>query len=244
MEENIQLNDIHQNPNGFFETILVEKGQVVNYENHLNRMNKGIIHYKLDNSILPGIEDINRLLFLNLAEHARLKIVVIVEKEIIVVMEVHPYEKTEGPYTLLLDDQSFVLGNPELALLEQGLKPLNYHKYRSKTQMATKLGCWDTLIHTDNNILETGKANIYFNINDQWYTPDNSVVQGTIRAKLIDEKRVIPRSITIGKLIEVRGILVSNALIGLVPVKEIIETDGSILWKSEMVNLDKELRLP
>lgn len=244
MEEDVKFDDIHQKQEGFFETILVEKGRVINYENHLKRMNKGLSHYKLDISILPKLEEINRLLYLNLAENARLKIAVLVEDEIKVIMEVQPYNKIEGPYTLLFPDQSIELESSELEILEQGLKPLNYHKYRSETELALKLGYWDTVIHRGNNILETGRANIYFNINDQWYTPDKSVVQGTIRKKLIEEKRVISKSISINEMNKVIGISVSNALIGIVPVKEIIKTDGPVMWKSKIINLNDELRSP
>lgn len=75
--------------------------------------------------------------------------------------------------------------------------------------------CDDILIIKNGCITDSYLANVVFWDGAHWYTPDTPLLQGTMRARLLDEGRVIPRRIKPGDLEKFEQVRLINAMNGL-----------------------------
>jgi 4-amino-4-deoxychorismate lyase len=71
----------------------------------------------------------------------------------------------------------------------------------------------EVIIVKNNKITDTTYANIAFLKGSQWFTPDEPLLKGTMRAYLIRKKKIIPRSILLTDLKEFSQLKVFNAMI-------------------------------
>ena len=97
------------------------------------------------------------------------------------------------------------------------------HKYADRTaldQLTSKRhGADDVLIVQDGYITDTSIANIAFYDGETWYTPTKPLLEGTTRARLIDEKQLIIRPIKVDDLKHYQGFALLNAMIGFQAIK-------------------------
>lgn len=228
---------------GFFETILIENGKLQRFTLHEKRLHKGLKYYGLNNSVLPSREDIEKLLLVNLAETARLKITVVVARNPIACMQVFPYNKTKHPITLLLMEEDQI-NDKLLNVINAGVKPLNYELYATLTKTAVEFGHWDTVGVRNNIVTEGGRSNIYVLLQGKWYTPKQNVVQGTIRSILLARQKVKLKNISLTELLNADAICVSNALIGIQQVTQLSRANQAI-WETSKneVLVNKDINL-
>ena len=83
----------------------------------------------------------------------------------------------------------------------------------------------DILIVKAGLVTDTTIANIAFLRDGRWYTPQHPLLEGTTRARLLKEGRLIPAKITPDDIPRYEGFALLNAMIGFFPVK-----NGRILF--------------
>ncbi len=79
--------------------------------------------------------------------------------------------------------------------------------------------CDDVLITQDGELKDTTIANIALYINNRWLTPQNPLLQGTTRARLLDENKIFPAILTIDDIAKASKVAVFNAMIGFIVVE-------------------------
>lgn len=81
--------------------------------------------------------------------------------------------------------------------------------------------CFDGIMSLNDKVICGTKSNIYFYLNDQWQTPklDQAGVNGTVRRWLLNSQPdFVEANITHKDLASARYCLVSNAIVGIIPV--------------------------
>jgi len=73
--------------------------------------------------------------------------------------------------------------------------------------------CDDVLIIKNSLVTDTTIANVAFCKNGLWYTPKKPLLEGTTRARLLDEKKIIQKDIRVQDLSEYSHIALMNAMI-------------------------------
>ncbi len=241
---------------GCFETIRVKNGFPLNLSYHFQRLERGLQALGLpkERVKLPSERDIYRFLKLNLAVDARLKILVTPlissqdeSSQVLVLMTVAPFCPDSDPVSLLLLDEDFC---PPQLVRQFGIKSTCRADYIMATKKAQAKGFWDALLQHEGKLLEAGRANILIHVGEQWLTPRNNVVRGTVRERLLEVGVVQEADLTIDSLKNACCVLVCNALHGLLLVTRIEqeETTGyRLVWRmhddTERARLVQELNM-
>lgn len=224
----LEWDKINDTTNGFFETMLVKNSRIQNLNKHWKRLEKGMEYYAVS-PILPSFEIIQTLIKINIATDARLKLSILVAaNEVYSILELSPYQILNQSQKLIIDKDEFEFTEEA----EKGIKPLNYKKYREKTITAVEKGFWDyVLVDDQKNMIETGRANLYF-YTDKWYTSINKCVRGITRMDLIAKNIVIEKNIRTDELKYVKAIAISNSLIGILPITILTNEEMKIEWET------------
>ncbi|MDP3464662.1 MAG: aminotransferase class IV [Sulfuricurvum sp.] len=80
-------------------------------------------------------------------------------------------------------------------------------------------GCDDVLILKNNLITDTSIANIALFLDNQWLTPKIPLLEGTTRARLIDEGKISPAHLRASDVHNASKIALMNAMIGWVEME-------------------------
>ena len=80
--------------------------------------------------------------------------------------------------------------------------------------LASSADADDILIHKDSLIRDTTIANIALEKNGKWFTPEEPLLAGTTRQRLIDSGRLIPKSIKMDEIESYDSFALMNAMIG------------------------------
>jgi 4-amino-4-deoxychorismate lyase len=80
-------------------------------------------------------------------------------------------------------------------------------------------GCDDVLIVKNGFITDTTVANVALQIEGKWFTPDRPLLNGTTRARLIDNGFLTPRPLTENDIAKASKIAIMNAMIGFTEVE-------------------------
>jgi len=103
------------------------------------------------------------------------------------------------------------------------------HKYTNRESIDKLFTCKeeadDILIVKNGYVTDTSIANIAFFSNGVWITPNSPLLEGTTRARLIDEKFLHVRDISVKDVISAQGFALLNAMIGFHQVPNGIITD-------------------
>jgi branched-chain amino acid aminotransferase len=112
-------------------------------------------------------------------------------------------------------------------------KSLNYLYFMAARQAATDAGCDEALILSpDGTVAETAAGSLLIEMDGQWLIPEGACLlpgtaQGRVRAIMSESGLIVQkRVITLDDLERVQSALVTNSLMGIIPVREI---DGSRL---------------
>lgn len=91
------------------------------------------------------------------------------------------------------------------------------HKFENRSYLEKLLGMKgdadDILIIKDNLVTDVSYANIVFRQGDEWYTPDSFLLNGTMRQKLLDTKKIKARRITADNIKEYSHFRLINAML-------------------------------
>ncbi len=97
------------------------------------------------------------------------------------------------------------------------------YKYADRKQLeallATSPQADDVLISQNGYLTDTTIANIALLEKGRWITPDNPLLEGTTRRRLINEGFLTPKSIIIDEINQFDGFALMNAMIGFKVIK-------------------------
>lgn len=218
---------------GHFTTALVEQGKIVSVAHHVRRLIDANKRLRFNDVDVDG-------LVAKLTNLVKLMDLGILKIQIDRGMAVRGYGNTlrakptifvwltplqtpmpQAPVTLTIVQQALGL-NPLLA----GLKHTNRLEQALIANELEQLGYDDGLVSDINGMLvETNKANVFWCERGQWFTPDltNSGVNGTMRQQVLAQLKdvKIVSKPTAAVIAEAEAMVVTNALIKLVPVAHI-----------------------
>jgi len=110
----------------------------------------------------------------------------------------------------------------KLQLIESNALNYNY-KYADREALellyAQRGEADDVLIVQDKLVTDTTIANIAFYDGKQWLTPQKPLLEGTTRARLLDEKKIVEAAIHVNELNAFTHFALLNAMIGFDLVK-------------------------
>ncbi|RBQ32607.1 branched-chain amino acid aminotransferase [Arcobacter sp. FW59] len=180
----------------FFETIKCEDFEVFNLDYHNKRVANTI-----------GL-NINLQEYINPISNELLRCKVIYDENGILDVQYFPYKKREiKSFKIVVDDE------------------INYSKkYLNRTkldELYEKRDTCDEVIIVKNGIVtDTTISNIAIFYEDFWISSKNCLLNGTTRARLIQEKKIFEKDITLEMLKNSSKIALFNAMIGFDEIKD------------------------
>ncbi len=187
-----------------FETILIEQGQARNISYHQQRYEKSLLKFYPKMKLQPF--DLAKII----AKHTAL----FTHREGLIrcridynhhdyVLQCFPYQqkvyRTFKP--VFCDHIDYSLKFSDRTLLNNLLKQ--------------KEECDEIMIIRQGKVTDCSIGNLIFRQNNQWITPDKPLLEGTQRAKLLEQKKIIAREIFFEDLAQYEEIRLINAMNGL-----------------------------
>lgn len=98
--------------------------------------------------------------------------------------------------------------------------PLKYSNRENLNTLYELRGeCDDVLIVKNGLLSDTTIANIALKIDDRWYTPEYPLLEGTTRARLLDEGFLRTAPLSISDLSKADSVAIMNAMVGFLEVE-------------------------
>lgn len=190
------------------ETILINKGEIYHLNYHQLRVNRSI-----------GENIINLTKFINyitIPNKGRFKLRITYNEKEIENYTITPYlEKPLTTFMLIRDDN-----------IKYDLKYSN--RINIDKLWNLRQDCDDIIIVKNGNITDSRFANLVLFDGQKWLTPDTPLLNGTCRQRLIDEKTITPKRMTIEDLFHYNKLTTINAMIGFNPNKFIYISEKTI----------------
>lgn len=179
----------------YFETIKCEDFEVYNLDYHHKRIANTIgLNINLQEYIYPISSEL-------------LRCKVIYDKNGVVDVQYYPYKKREiKSFKIVFDDE-----------IAYSKKYLNREKLDELYEKRDN--CDEVIIVKNEIITDTTIANIAIFYENSWITSKSCLLNGTTRARLIDEKKLIEKDITLDMLKNASKIALLNAMIGFDEIK-------------------------
>lgn len=186
-------------PNTLLETVRCENGRVHHLPYHQQRLQKSLqilgsaTSYNLSELIIPPDDALYRCRFLYTSTSFSI--------------EFHPYtpKKITSLRLITCDTLNY---------------PLKYAQRETlNTLFEQRQACDDVLILRNDLLTDTTIANIALYIDNQWFTPKNPLLEGTTRARFINEKKIKPAPLSRSDLRNATKIALMNAMIGWVEME-------------------------
>lgn len=191
-------------PNLLFETIHCEDGVIAHLSYHQKRLTNSLqclgskAHFDLKELIVPPSNGLYRCRFLYDDTDYRI--------------EFHPYTpRPIASLRLVFDDT-----------VHYPLKYTNRDQFNSL--FARREACDDVLIVKEGILRDTTIANIALFIEGQWLTPQQPLLHGTTRERLLDEGFLLPAVLTPNDIPKAQKIAIMNAMVGFVEIENGIIT--------------------
>ena len=180
----------------YFETIKCEDNEIFNLDYHNKRVANTIgLNINLQEYVYPPTNELLRCK------------VIYNENEIINVLY-FPYIKREiKSFKILFDDK-----------VEYSKKYVNREKLDEL--FLKKENCDEIIIIKNNIVTDTSIANIAIYYENSWITSKNCLLKGTIRNRLIEEKILIEKDISLEMLKDTSRIALMNAMIDFIVIKD------------------------
>ena len=240
---------------GVFTTLLVNEHKIELLPYHLSRLEHDAAAIKLDidiNTLESAIAEQVSQFSCIASETASPKYVLKVhlsggqagrgyarseDSEALVRFSQHQYP---SHYDSLADDGVTVIcAQTRLAIqpLLAGVKHMNRLEQVLVKHEVDEAGANDAIVcDTQDSIIEASAGNLFFYLNDEWYTPSlkGSGVNGVVRQCLIDSLLNDNCALNVGQydlsyLRKASAVVITNALMGVMPVKQIRMADFSLV---------------
>lgn len=212
---------------GLFETLRVEAGVLVDMPAHLDRLWSGLswLHMEIPESRERLARAIVSVTTLSLAPVARARVTVsrgVAGSEPTRLVTCSPYSdlgrgvRARG-VPAVLDRDLRVLPDDPLTRI----KSLSYQRYAEALRRAEKRDAFEALLFNQRGRLAEGsRCNVIARIDGSLITPpvEDGCLPGTVRRRLLESGRVIEGAITRQQLAIADELVLTNSLIGVVPV--------------------------
>ncbi|BAK72274.1 MAG: aminotransferase class IV family protein [Arcobacter sp.] len=173
----------------YFETIKCEDFEIFNLEYHNKRISNTIgLNINLQEYIYPISDEL-------------LRCKVVYDKDEIIDVLYFPYKKREiKSFKIIIDDE------------------IDYSKkYLDRTKLdklfEKRNGCDEIIIVKNDIVTDTTIANVAIFYDGCWITSKNCLLIGTTRTRLLEEKKLIEKDITLDMLYNASKIALMNAMI-------------------------------
>lgn len=211
---------------GLFETLRVDAGQARHVGPHLDRLLAGLRRVEIgipeDRAVLA--EAVAAVAHAAPRPTARLRITVTrgaggIPTRLVAAADYQPPDESQyqdGVAALLLPDLRIDARGP-LA----GLKSLCWQANRLALLRAERAGAFEALLLNQNGrLVEGARSNLLVVLEDGIFTPplEDGCLPGTVRQRLLDRGEIAERSLGPGDLGRAREILLTNSLIGVLPI--------------------------
>lgn len=180
----------------YFETIKCEDFEVFNLDYHQKRVANTIgLNINLQEYINPISEEL-------------LRCKLIYDENGVVDVLYFPYKKREiKSFKIIFDNE-----------IEYSKKYLNRAKLDELYEK--KDDCDEVIIIKNEIVTDTTIANIAIFYEDSWITSKNCLLGGTTRARLLEEKKLFEKDITLDMLKNASKVALMNAMIGFDEIKD------------------------
>ncbi|MDN5100870.1 aminotransferase class IV family protein [Aliarcobacter butzleri] len=180
----------------YFETIKCEDFEVFNLDYHQKRVANTIgLNINLQEYINPISEEL-------------LRCKLIYDENGVVDVLYFPYKKREiKSFKIIFDNE-----------IEYSKKYLNRTKLDELYEK--KDDCDEVIIIKDGIVTDTTIANIAIFYENLWITSKNCLLGGTTRARLLEEKKLLEKDITLDMLKNASKVALMNAMIGFDEIKD------------------------
>lgn len=180
----------------YFETIKCEDFEVFNLDYHQKRVANTIgLNINLQEYINPISEEL-------------LRCKLIYDENGVVDVLYFPYKKREiKSFKIIFDDE-----------IEYSKKYLNRAKLDELYEK--KDDCDEVIIIKNEIVTDTTIANIAIFYENSWITSKNCLLGGTTRARLLEEKKLFEKDITLDMLKNASKVALMNAMIGFDEIKD------------------------
>lgn len=216
---------------GLFETLRVDAGQAHDVEAHLDRLLQALPRIEIE---LPeSREDLSAAVARVAAAApptARLRIIItrsiagIAAEPTRLILtaryEPPPPEAYRRGVTVALVDEPWIDSRSPLA----GLKSLSYQANRLALRRAEAAGAFEALLLNERGrLVEGSRSNVIAVLPDGLFTPPlaDGCLPGTVRRRLLELAAVAERSLGLAELATASEILLTNSLIGVLPVARV-----------------------
>jgi branched-chain amino acid aminotransferase len=205
---------------GLFETLRVDDGRPRDVDSHLDRLLAGLTRIGID---LPEDRPVLTRAVASVAEAAprpvaRMRITITRGRTRLVT--VAPHTAPSGSVAAILLPEPWIDSRSPIA----GLKSLSYQANRLALARAEQAGAFEALLLNESGRLAEGsRSNILVRLAGRLFTPpvEDGCLPGTVRRRLLELGLVAERSLRPEDLREALEVLLTNSLIGVLPVGRI-----------------------
>lgn len=229
---------------GCFETFIADQGRIFKFDEHIDRLNRGLKYLGVSDSEIADektiLQQIKILLTENdlLGKRSRIRIQISLadkggysksnDSSLIVIISSHLAEKKTQPKKLIVSGTSVIPSSAR----PSSLKLSNMLHYRQAFREACMNGADDAVMQTvDEFVAETSIANIFWMKNGQIFTPSITcdILPGIMRDSIIEiiknkmKLNVIEGKFVISRLTQADYAWLTNSVMEFVPVSTIAE---------------------
>ncbi len=200
---------------GVFETLRVINGTIIFLEEHLSRLNKGLMYLGIQKAI--NEKEVKAAIRALPCYNGVIKINVSEENTVFTTRPMsYNQEQYEEGYRLTL---SRVKRNPTSHTVS--IKSMNYLDNIIELEKAKKHGFNDALfLNIHDEICETAVANLFIIEDNKIITPEGSsgLLRGIMRQWVMDTYPVMEEGITLSRLLSSEGVFATNSVMGIIKV--------------------------
>ncbi|VDN46482.1 4-amino-4-deoxychorismate lyase [Petrocella atlantisensis] len=214
---------------GVFETLRVINGTIIFLEEHLSRLNKGLMYLGIQKAI--NEKEVKAAIRALSCDNGVIKINVSEENTVFTTRPLsYGQMHYEEGYRLTL---SRVKRNPTSHTVS--IKSMNYLDNIIELEKAKKHGFSDALfLNIHNEICETAVANVFIIEGNKIITPEASsgLLRGIMRQWVMNTYPVMEEKLTLSRLLSSEGVFVTNSVMG---IMKVIALDEVTLNQHKMV---------
>jgi branched-chain amino acid aminotransferase len=218
---------------GVFETIRINKSNIIWWDNHSDRLKHGLESLKIDYDLKKLYSKSKELIKLNKVQEGFIRISISRGDKSVGYLPLDECEASILIQTMPLRDVKFEAKNlwissyrkiPDICLPSNAKTIANGLNSSLAKIQAVENNCFEALmLSVENNIAECSSGNIFWVKNNILYTPKNNLIKGIARAKIIElcELDIIEDDFKIECLEDADEVFISNiSWLGL-PIKSI-----------------------
>lgn len=188
----------------FIETIRVDQGKPQNLKYHQERVNRTVAHFYGPDAVPPQLADVIRI--------PKDKMTCLLKCRITYGKQI---EKTEF---------ETYLPHPAASLRVVHDNDIDYNfKYAERSRLNELLkqreNCDDVLIVKNGLVTDTSYCNILFYDGAKWVTPATPLLNGTCRARLLEDGDITEEIVTLSSLHKFQKFMLINAMLDFNPVR-------------------------